>query len=179
MSAMIKIKGRCSYPDVFRKRAYQESDPPEKHRYGCHVIFPKADTKQVEIIRQAILTVIKEKHPKDAEKQFKIFEAAQKLPLKDGDLTGREELEGMCDFAAYEKKVRPLVVNRDRSLIVEDDNILYPGCNIVLLAEVYYSDNGGARVTAALKGVQFVSDGEAFSARKPVTPAEFDDLSGV
>jgi hypothetical protein len=73
---------------------------------------------------------------------------------------GRPEYEGKMTIKASTKK-RPLVIDRDKSPITEDDNIVYAGCYVNAIVTLWGQNNQfGKRVNAQLDGVQFVRDGE-------------------
>jgi hypothetical protein len=82
--------------------------------------------------------------------------------LKDGDESGREELEGKMVIKASTKK-RPMIIGKDKAPITEDDNIIYGGCYVNAVISLWAQDNSwGKRINATLLGAQFHSDGEPF-----------------
>jgi len=61
-------------------------------------------------------------------------------------------------------KKRPLVIDRSKSPITEDDDIIYAGCYVNAIISLWAQNNGyGKRINAQLDGVQFVKDGEPFA----------------
>ena len=76
-------------------------------------------------------------------------------------------------------KVRPLVIDKDRTKILDESTGRpYGGCYVNANIEIYAQDNGfGKRINASLKGVQFFRDGDAFSGGAPASEDDFDDLS--
>ncbi len=101
-----------------------------------------------------------------------------KICLRDGDQVEYDGYAGMMSLKAANKK-RPTVINRDKSPIIEDDNIMYAGCYVNMIVDFWVQNNGfGKRVNANLLGVQFVKDGEAFGADTASSVDEFDDLDG-
>jgi hypothetical protein len=87
---------------------------------------------------------------------------ADKVCLKDGDDMARPEFEGKMTIKASTKK-RPLVINRDKSPITEDDNIVYAGCYVNAIVSLWAQNNQyGKRINAQLDGEQFCRDGEPF-----------------
>lgn len=74
-------------------------------------------------------------------------------------------------------KARPTIVNRDRSPLVAADGKPYSGCYVNVVLEVWGQDNQwGRRINATLKGVQFMSDSDAFGGGTPVNADAFADL---
>ena len=56
-----------------------------------------------------------------------------------------------------------MVINRDKTPITEDDNVVYAGCYVNAIITLWAQNNSyGKRVNAQLDGVQFVRDGEPF-----------------
>jgi len=74
--------------------------------------------------------------------------------------------------------VRPTVLDRDKSPLIAADGRPYAGCYVNAVVEIWAQDNKyGRGLRAALKGVQFVKDGDAFSGGGTASPDDFADLS--
>lgn len=85
--------------------------------------------------------------------------------------------EGAYHIGAW-NKVRPLVIDRDKSPLVESDGRPYAGCYVNAQIDVWCQDNNfGRRVNASLMGVQFLKDGDAFTGGRPADPDDFEDLA--
>ena len=157
---------RLSFPSLFATEQYGGEDTG---KYAATFILDKNDHKEVVAAMQSHIGELQ----KTLKGGSKI--AADKVALKDGDLSGRDELTGKMVVKATTKK-RPLVLNRDKSPIVEQDNIIYAGCYVNAIITFWLQDNQyGKRVNASLSGVQFSKDGQSFG--DVVTVDEFDDLS--
>ena len=102
-----------------------------------------------------------------------------KLFLRDGDRHGKDDMANSFVISASESKA-PDVINRDKSRINEDDDIVYAGCYVNVLIRPWVQNNKfGKRINANLLAVQFVKDGERFSGiERPDTDEAFDDVSG-
>lgn len=88
--------------------------------------------------------------------------AADKICLKDGDDLGRPEFEGKYTIKASTKK-RPLVIDRDKTPLTEEDGKPYAGCYVNAIISLWPQNNSyGKRINAQLDGVQFHADGEPF-----------------
>ena len=70
------------------------------------------------------------------------------------------------------------VVDGTRRDITREDGIIYSGCHCLFIFDVYAQNKPGQgpQVNAALKGVQFLSDGEPFSGGSAVRDDEFETL---
>lgn len=159
---------RLSYPHLFQKWGMNEGD---KKKYSAKFLLPKS--RKEDIAKLA-------KHLKDmALEAFKSQIPADKYCLRDGDLEGKETSAGNYVLAASEDKA-PDVINRDRSRINEDDDIVYAGCWVNVLFRPWVQKNQfGKRINANLLAVQFVRDDEAFSGiERPDVDDAFGDISG-
>lgn len=103
--------------------------------------------------------------------------------LRDGNLRVTksgdpyEGYEGVW-YVAAKNKARPLIVDANKQPLTQADGKPYSGCYANVLIEVYaITDPKRKGVHAAIKGVQFVKDGDAFGGGAPASPDEFDELS--
>lgn len=168
---MSKVKiasARLSFPSLFHTASFAGESTG---KYEATAILDKKDhAAEIASIQKAIDALVKEafkgKRPGD-----------DKICLKDGDDMGRPEYEGKMTIKASTKK-RPLVINRDKSPITEDDNVIYAGCYCNFILTLWAQDNQfGKRINAQLDGVQFVRDGEAFG-DAGTSVSEFDAFGG-
>lgn len=160
----IKIKAaRLSFPSLFNTAKFGEQDTG---KYEASFMLDKTEHADVIAeIEAAIETLCKT--------ELKSKLPADKLCLKDGDESGRDEMAGHYVIKASTKK-RPLVINRDKSPIVESDNTVYAGCYVNGIVTLWAQNNQyGKRINAQLDGVQFVRDGEPFG-DGGVSVTEFD-----
>jgi hypothetical protein len=170
---MSKIKiasARLSFPSLFTTAQFSGEDTG---KYEATFILDKVEhaetIKGIQAkIDHLLKNEIKGKLPSD------------KICLKDGDESGRHEFEGKMTIKASTKR-RPLVINRDKSPITAEDNIIYAGCYVHAIISLWAQQNSyGKRINASLDGVQFARDGEPFgdggiSANEFDAFGEFDD----
>jgi len=152
--ATIKMQNvRLSFPNLFQTSTFGGEDTG---KYDATFILDKTDhAKIIKEIDAAIKAIIKEtfkgKSPGD-----------DRLCLKDGDETEREEQQGKMIIKASTKK-RPLVLNRDKTPLTEDDGVIYAGCYVNAIISLWAQNNAwGKRVNASLEGLQFSGPGEPF-----------------
>jgi len=103
--------------------------------------------------------------------------ASDKVCLHNGDL--KSNLEGYAGnmFVSARGPMCPLCINADKSVLTEADGKLYSGCFVNAQIALWAQQNNyGKRVNAQLRGVQFLSDGEAFSGGGVANPDEFDTV---
>lgn len=167
-------KVRLAFPKLFKAEQVNGEGEP---RFSATFIFPK-DHPNVKDIENAILQVAKEKWADKADVILKKVKAELKTCLKDGDL--KADLEGFVGnyFLNANNITRPYVINRDKALLTADDGVIYAGCYVYALIDIWAMDNKfGKRICASLSGVQFYKDGDAFTGGGVASDADFDDLS--
>lgn len=130
-------------------------------------------------LEDAFEKVAKEKWGAKAPAVLKELRAKDRLALHDGDT--KSDYDGFPGnmFVTTRSKVRPTVIDRDRSPLTAADGRPYSGCYCNVIIELWAQDNQyGKRINAQLKGVQFLRDGDAFGGGTPPADAdEFADLS--
>mgnify|MGYP003295872414 CR=1 FL=1 len=82
-----------------------------------------------------------------------------------------------CYILEANSSKRPVVINRNKAAVAEEDGIIYSGCyvNASLAAAGYTFEKVKRGVKAYLNGVQFVKDGERFGSD---ALGDFDALDG-
>lgn len=160
---------RLSFPSVFHKAQFNGQETK------FEATFLLSKTEHAALIDQ-IKAAIKDKVTNDL-KGAKL--GADKICLRDGDETEYEGYAGHMSLKASNKK-RPMVLNKDKTPLTEDDNVIYGGCYVNAIVELWAQNNEyGKRINANLLGLQFVKDGEAFGGGgESVKADDFDDLSG-
>lgn len=165
--AKIKFKNaRLSFPSLFRKAVFNG----EETKFEATFLLNKEE--HAETITE-IQTAIKSMLANDL-KGAKL--SADKICLKDGDEIDYDGYAGCMSIKASSSK-RPLVLDRDRSPLTQDDNRIYAGCYVSGVIELWAQNNQwGKRINANLLGVQFVKDGEPFGDGVSASVDDFDDL---
>lgn len=163
--AKMQLKNvRLSFPSIFKRSVFQG----EEGKYEATFLIPKSDEKTKKMIDDAI-----EKAMKEA-KVSKI--SAEKRCLRDGDDSEYDGYEDHWSFKAANDK-RPTVINRNKEPLTIDDEVIYAGCYVNAIVDIWIQNNSyGKRVNANLYGVQFVEDGEAFGMGNVDVTDDFDDL---
>lgn len=154
---------RLSFPSLFR---FEEFGGESTGKYAATFVLDKKDhADTIDKIQKEMARLQKE--------ELKGKLPAEKLAMKDGDEMGRPEFEGKMTIKASTKR-RPTVINRDKSPIAEEDEVIYAGCYVNAIISLWPQNNQyGKRVNASLEGVQFARDGEPFGAGG-VSVDEFD-----
>lgn len=158
---------RLSFPSLFTKAQFNG----EETKYEATFLLDKVKHKaQIDEISAQIQAMIKSEL-----KGQKI--QPDKICLRDGDNVEYDGYEGHMSFKASSNK-RPLVINRaDKSVVTEEDNIVYAGCYVNAIVSLWAQDNSwGKRINGTLIGVEFVADGEPFSSGNSGSVNDFDDF---
>jgi len=155
---------RLSFPSLFHKAVF---DGKETKFEATFLISKDEQGDKVKEIKAAIDAAIKEnlkgaKLPTD------------KLCMKDGDGIEYAGYAGHMSLKASSQK-RPIVLNRDKTPLTEDDNKLYAGCYVNAIIELWAQNNQfGKRINANLLGVQFFKDGEPFADGVTASASDFE-----
>lgn len=164
---------RLAFPELFTAKTVNGEGEPA---FSASFLFAP-DHPAAKLVREAQEEVGKQKWGAKWPTVKKEMEAKDRLALHDGD--------AKASYAGYEgnmyvssrNKVRPVVVDRDRTPLQPGDSKPYAGCYVTALVELWAQDNAyGKRINASLRGVQFLKDGDAFSGGGVASEDEFDDL---
>lgn len=172
---ILKIKKvRLSFPDLFEATQYQGTGP---FNYSATFLLPTGHP-DIPKVNAAIKAAAVGKWGKKADATLAgILGNSQKCCWVDGNT---KAYGGYADSWALSSKRaqdrgRPVVIDADTSPLTAADNKPYAGCWVNATVEIYAQDNNyGKGIRCVLRGVQFVKDGEAFSAAVPVSADEFD-----
>ena len=176
MTEILLRNVRISYPHLFEPFAYQGQG---KAKFSCKFLIPK-DSPLVKEIADKMKELAGNTY-KD-----KKLPPSDKLCMRDGDQTGREEDEGYWVLSASDD-ARPVVVDQKRNPLTAEDEVIYPGCVVNGRIRLWAQDNQyGKRINANLLGVQFMKDGERLGSGRVRQSAEemfdsveaFDDNGG-
>jgi hypothetical protein len=152
---IIKILNvRASYPHLDKPYAGDDGGEPKFSIVGL------ADKATHQEVKEACIEVIEDL--KKANKNAKV--SKDKLFIKNGDDSDKEEYEGMWAISARETK-RPKVRDGNGDLLEVDEiaDVIYPGCYVDIIIRPWFQDNSfGRRCNANLLSVKFRADGEQF-----------------
>ena len=167
---------RIAFANIFEPK--QVGDEGEARFSAAFVIEPGSENAKK--LKAAVEAVGKEKWKDKAtailgELRKKERVCYKEEPLaKDGVVY--DGFEGMHAVNAS-NKVRPTVIDRDKSVLVQADGRPYAGCYVNAIIDVWAQDNKyGKRVNASLAGVQFYADGDAFGGGGVADADAFDSF---
>lgn len=165
-------KVRLSFADIFEARAVLDSTP----RFSATFLIQKDDS-QIKMIEKYIEQIANEKWGAKASDNLKQLYVSGRVALYDGDTKSYDGFAGTMAIHAS-SKVRPSIVDKDKTVLIEEDGKPYPGCYVNAIIDLWAQDNKyGKRINAALAGIQFVEHGDAFSGSRPASLDDFEDLS--
>lgn len=169
--AKVMLKNvRLSFPDLFQPKSFDGQTDP---KYGASFLIEKEGENYDKIIN-AMKLVATEKWGKAADKAYAQLTKSGKVFLSDGD---DKEYDGYKDMYVVGARShnRPLVIDKDKTVLDSTDGKPYSGCYVNASIEVWAQDNKwGKRINAQLRGVQFFADGEPFSGGGAASADEFD-----
>jgi hypothetical protein len=153
-----------------------------KPRYsGVFLIAPTHPA--VAKLRAVIQKVANDKWGTKAAAVMKALEAQDRVCLHDGNLKEYAGYAGNLYVSAARRpeEGRPRIVDRMGNDISRDSGILYSGCRVIALLEIWALDNPqkpeyGKRICATVRGVQFFADDARFSGSGTATDDEFQKL---
>ena len=153
---MVNIKlpnVRLSFPNLFQTELFGGEDTG---KYAATFILDKTEhAAQIKEIEDQIKQLTR-----DAFKNKALPE--DRIALKDGDKSDRDDYAGKMTIKASTKK-RPLLLNRDKTPVAEEDGVLYAGCYVNCILSLWAQDNQyGKRINGSLDGVMFAGHGEPF-----------------
>ena len=165
MGKKITVKNvRLSFPSLFQKANFNG----DATKYEATLLLDKeTHADSIKEIQAAIKSMI----TSDL-KGAKLGD--DKLCLKDGEGIDYDGYENCYSLKASNKK-RPMVIDRDKTPLCEDDNKPYAGCYVNAVIELWAQNNNyGKRINANLLGVQFFKDGEPFGDGVGASVDDFD-----
>lgn len=181
MSTKVMLRNvRLSYEHIFTPTAFDDS---QDAKYSATFIVPK-DHQDLPAIKRALFEMGREKFPTAF--TGKEWPKGYTCSLKDADVETNSMGEVLseknpaykgCYIVEANSTRRPVVVNRNKSAVAEEDGIIYSGCyvNASLGIGAYEFGKVKKGVKCYLNGVQFVQDGERFGAD---ASDDFDALDG-
>lgn len=167
---------RLSFPSLFEAEAFKPGDKP---KFKATLLVP-ADGPLRKAVDATILKVATEYFKGDAVKAKKFLVAtatnANKFCWQDGDNKSYDGYQGMMALSA-KSDVRPLVIDQNKSPLTAEDGKPYAGCYVNASIEFFMYNQQGVGLSAQLRGVQFLRDGDSFAAGRPADSDEFEEVT--
>lgn len=150
MSKVKLTNVRLSFPSLWKMSDFNGQSTG---KYEATFLIPK-DDPQAKAIQEMVKSVGAQELGKDW--------AKAKLCIYDGDLKEYDGYAGHWAIKASNRK-RPVVIDRDKSMLAEEDDVLYAGCYVNASISISaFSGQWGKFVSATLLGIQFSKAGDSF-----------------
>lgn len=167
---------RLAFPKLFRAEQVNGQGDP---KFGATLIIAP-DHPQLEDLRKIQDAVAKDKWKEKAAAIVKTLDKQDRLAVHDGDI--KSQYDGFPGnfyvSANAQESAKPTVVDQARNPLAENSGKPYAGCFVNASIEIWAQDNKfGQRVNCTLRGVQFLRDGDAFSAGRPADADEFEEVT--
>jgi len=169
----ILTKVRLAFPELWTPKPFKEGDKPKFK--ATFLLEP--DDPQVDAIEEAIFKVAEEAWEGKAKAILgSIRGNVNKFCFQNGDI--KSHLDGFAGhwYIGTSSKAKPLTLDRNKKNVTEADGIIYGGCFVNASISIFAYDNSGKGIAAGLGGVQYESEGDAFSGGAPASPDDFEDL---
>jgi hypothetical protein len=149
----IQLKNvRLSYNSLFKTAVYKGEDTGKYT--ATFILDPVKNAIELKEIRAIIEDLLKENKIKSTQ--------LTSICLADGNDTDKEEYANKFTLKASTSN-RIQVLNKDaKTLISQEDNVIYSGCYVDTFVTLHFSEYGGKRICAYLNAVRFTNDGERF-----------------
>lgn len=162
---------------LWTKSKPPKADAGAKEKYRVALILPESHP-QFKEIKGVIDQVMQDKFGAKWQAILKAAELNSKSCLRNGDTKDGEGFEGNW-FISANSETRPSTFNADRSVVTQDDGIIYSGCYVNASLDIYAFDRVSKGNSAGLRGVQFLRKGDAFGGGSAAEDDEFPDDLGV
>lgn len=167
---------RLAFPALFEPTTVAGEGKP---RFSAALLL-SLDHPQLEEINKKIEAVARDKWKDKAAAILTGLRKTDKVALHDGDT--KAQYDGFPGnwyiSAASQESAPPTVVDQARNALTAKSGKPYAGCYVNASLEFWAQDNQyGKRINCTLRGVQFLRDGDSFSAGRPADADEFDEVT--
>lgn len=146
-------------------------------RFGCTLILPTGSPAAL-AVKAEEERIAKEHWQDKAPAMLEMIRAANGQALKPGALKAKFDGFQGNQFISANSKTRPTVVDRNGAPLTAKDGRIYSGCYVLAHISLWTQDNQwGQKINANLLGIQFIEDGDAFSA--DATPSSVDEFANL
>ena len=162
MSNKIKItNARLSFPSLFQKAKFEGKDT----KYSATLLLDKElHVNVINQLKSEIKAILADKFEGKRPKN---------ICLKDGEDVKYAGYSGCYSIKASNVN-RFVIIDSDKSPLVEDDHKFYPGCYVNAIVQLWASTSYGGNICANLMGIQFSKDGENLADVESCTSNDFE-----
>lgn len=150
--------------------------PGDEPKFSSTFLIPKGSDLH-KAIEAAAIGALDAKFPgKGKNIRTQIDGNNNKCNIQDGDKSDYDGYEGHIAVKAN-SKVRPTIIDRDRTPLDSSSGKPYSGCYVNASIEFFGYDSSGKGLSANLRGVQFLRDGDSFAGGRPADADEFEEVT--
>lgn len=172
---------RLAFPQLFEPKAFGEVKPA----FSASFLIDPVENKDVlESVKAALAQVATEKWGTKSSEMLTMLKAQNKLCLHDGAEKAKYDSFMGNLFISARSETAPGVFDNKKDAsgtlvrLQQRDGKPYAGCYVNASIDIWAQANTfGTRINAALLGVQFHRDGEAFSGSRPSDGDEFEEFA--
>jgi hypothetical protein len=164
---------RLSFPDIWKAKSVQKDGEP---KFGAQFLLDKKEHAElIQQVKKTLWAAAVGHFGKDEAK--KLYDKDKlHLCLHEGSEKDYDGYDESNMYISSSSSKRPLIVDRDKTPLAEEDRKPYAGCYVNAVVRIWVQDNQfGKRVNAELMAIQFARDGDAFGAA-PVNADVFENL---
>lgn len=167
MSVIMLKNVRLSFPTIWTPKSFSPGQAP---KYSCNLLLDKKENKeQIKIMKDEIRKAANDGFHGDIPKSLVVC-------LEDGEDKTFEGYDN-CMFVRCSSRLRPQIIDRDRTPLAEEDDKLHAGDYVNAAISLWVMDNQyGKRINSNLNALQFAKEGERFGGGT-VSVDAFDDIS--
>ena len=171
MSDNVRVKlnnVRLSFPALFKKAVFEGNEGKYE---GTFLIHKDDQADLIKTVEASMDKFLVSRFSSEA----KIPKSLKRTCFVDGDTKDYDGYENHMAFKGTSNSRFP-VLNRDKTPLAAEDDVIYAGCYVNAILEFWYSDHpkGGKQLLANLLGVQFAKAGETFSAASVAAVDDFE-----
>lgn len=150
---------RLAFPTIWEPKAFEDGSKP---RFSA-VFLVEPGSANDKLIETTISAVAKETFGAKFEKQLEVFRNnSQKFCYLDGDLKDYDGFAGM-KYISCHSQTRPKLIDRQKNPTAESDGILYGGCYVNAVIDIWGQKGRYPGIRASFSTIQFYRDGEHFT----------------
>jgi len=178
MGTKIKLSNvRLSYPVLFNARDY-ENDGRFAYSAKFAIVPGSANDKAIKAAIDAEAAAAWPKPGKAALKLEELSRDKRAYCYRDGKFSDyQEDDRWLLSSKRQMKDGKPLVIDRDKTPLVEADGRPYGGCFVNATVEIYAQSKGNEGIRCSLLGVQFYADGDAFGGARRASEDDFEEFA--
>ena len=167
---------RLSFSSIWERAVFEGK--PTKYE-GTFLINKEEQSDQMEKIEAQIKAALIEKFGELKKVPKNLLGNGEKVCYRDGDESEYDGYEGHMSFKAS-NKMQPSVLNLNKEPLTEDDNLIYSGCYVDAVVDIWIQNHPTyrKRVNANLYAIRYRSEGTPFGGGRIPKDVEsdFEDL---